>query len=98
MQHSGEIFIPGEIGDTTFSSRQDCEATLQVAFGALPISERIELLHLGTAKMPMAPDLNLNTVAEAMRCARTQHTLIQPHHANLPAKWCIDATSSINEG
>lgn len=42
-------------------------ACLQVVFGALPQSEREEILQLGTAQMPLAPDLDLTAMAESMR-------------------------------
>ena len=42
-------------------------ACLQVVFGALPQSEREEILRLGTAQMPLAPDLDLNAMSESMR-------------------------------
>ena len=46
-----------------------CAASLQVSFGALPTAERLEVLRLVAASMPMAPDVDLAAVAESMRCA-----------------------------
>ena len=40
-----------------------------MSFGALPTAERLEVLRLLTANMPMAPDVDLAAVAESMRCA-----------------------------
>lgn len=56
----------------------------QVSFGALPTAERLEVLRLVTAKMPMASDLELATVAESMRCADGA-----PPYPRLPLGCCL---------